>query len=93
MSDRTIQLRADLADQLESLAEAQNRSLNDLVNEMIHQYKSQSARADQLLALADGMKKADIAWREMPDASEIGRKAYEDAVYDQWLKTQSTDDE
>jgi hypothetical protein len=70
MSNRTISLRSDLVDRLETLAEQQGRSLDEVFSELLGSYASTpTSGGNWALALAEAMEAADIEWIDDPDAS------------------------
>lgn len=66
MSDRTITLRADLVKRLETLAERQGRSLNEVVGDMLTTFAPPPS-GNWALAVAEHMESADIDWVDNPD--------------------------
>jgi predicted transcriptional regulator len=90
MTERTITLRADLVERLESLAQAQGRSIDDVFGELLQQYPSPAA-GNWALAVAEGREAADIDWRDEPDASEHSREHFERHLREKWQRTQRSD--
>jgi predicted transcriptional regulator len=87
MTDRTITLRADLVERLESLAQRQARSLDEVLDELLNTYAPE-ARGNWALAVARGMEAADIDWIDDPDASVNSRAHFERHLREQWERTQ-----
>ncbi|MDZ4769177.1 MAG: hypothetical protein SGJ24_08620 [Chloroflexota bacterium] len=90
MTDRTITLRSDLVDRLETLAERQGRSLDDVFGELLNTY-APSDSGNWALAVAEGMETADINWIDDPDASLNSREHFQRHLREQWHSTQETD--
>ncbi len=92
MTDRTITLDSELVDRLETLAQTQGRSVDEVVEDLLGQYKPVS-RNNWALALAEGMEAADIDWRDEPDASERSSEQYKRHLSEQWSQSQGADSE
>lgn len=90
MTDRTITLRSDLVERLETLAERQGRSLDDVFGELLNTY-APSASGNWALAVAEGMEAADIDWIEDPDASVNSREHFQHHLREKWERTQKVD--
>jgi hypothetical protein len=76
MSERTITLRADLIERLESLAAGRN--LNEVVGDLLAQHTAvPPAKGNWALALARDMEAMDVEWLDEPDASLRSRENYE----------------
>jgi predicted transcriptional regulator len=88
MTDRTITLRSDLVERLETLAGQQGRTLDDVFGELLNSY-APVGRSNWALAVAEGMEAADVAWIDDPDASVNSRDYFERNLREQWEKTQS----
>ena len=88
MTDRTITLRSDLVERLETLAERQGRSLDEVFDELLNTY-APTAGGNWALVVAEGMEAADIAWIEDPDASMNSRDHFEQHLRERWERTQS----
>ncbi len=87
MTDRTIRLRSDLVERLETLAERQGRSLDDMGNELLEELLNTyapSASGNWALAVAQGMEAADIDWIDDPDASVNSREHFQRHLREQW---------
>jgi predicted transcriptional regulator len=69
MTNRTITLRADLAERLEDLARRQGRSIDEVFADLLNIYAPQ-AGGNWALAVAEGMEAADIDWIDDPNASQ-----------------------
>mgnify|MGYP000232793649 CR=1 FL=1 len=91
MNTRTITLPSDLVDRLESLAERQGRSVNDVLGEVLGSYVP-SSRTNWALAVAEGMEAADIDWIDEPHASTNTRADFERHLHEKWQRTQQDDD-
>ena len=93
MTDRTITLRSDLVERLETLAERQGRSLdevgNDLLSELLNTY-APTPSGNWALAVAEGMEAADIDWIDDPDASLNSRAHFQQHLREQWERTQNS---
>lgn len=70
MTDRTITLRSDLVERLETLAGRQGRTVDEIFGELLNSYAPVN-RGNWALAVAEGMEAADIDWIDDPDASAI----------------------
>lgn len=88
MTDRTITLRSDLVERLETLAGQQGRTLDDVFGELLNSY-APTGSSNWALAVAEGMEAADVAWIDDPDASMNSRDHFERHLREQWEKTQS----
>ena len=92
MTDRTITLRSDLVERLETLAEQQGRSLdevgNELLSELLNTYAPTSS-GNWALAVAEGMEAAEIDWIDDPDASLNSRAYFQQHLREQWERTQN----
>lgn len=89
MTDRTITLRSDLVERLETLAEQQGRSLDDVFDALLNSYVPASG-GTWASAVAEGMEAADIDWIDDPDASGRSRASFEQHLSEQWQRTQKT---
>ncbi len=89
MTDRTITLRSDLVERLETLAERQGRSLNEVFGELLNTY-APTASGNWALAVAEGMEAADIDWIDDPDASLNSRAHFQQHLREKWERTQNT---
>jgi predicted transcriptional regulator len=87
MTDRTITLRSDLVERLETLAQRQGRSLDEVFSEMLGTYAPTSG-GNWALAVAEGMEKADIDWIDDPDASANSREHFQRHLREKWQRTQ-----
>ena len=92
MTDRIITLRSDLVERLETLAQEQGRSLDDVFGDLLEQY-TPSPGGNWALAVAEAMEAADIDWRDDPDASTHSRKHFEKHLDEKWQHTQSSDND
>ena len=92
MTDRTITLRSDLVERLETLAEQQGRSLdevgNELLSELLNTYAPTSSR-ELGTGGCGGMEDADIDWIDDPDASLNSRADFQQHLREQWERTQN----
>lgn len=73
MTDRTITLQAELVERLESLADVQGRTMDEVLGDLLQQYAPR-AQGNWVLAVARGMEAADIDWIDDPDASANSRE-------------------
>jgi len=90
MTDRTISLRADLVDQLESLAQTEGKTVNEVFGELLERYTPPPTNINLALALAEAMENAPIDWRDEPDASERSREHFERYLTEKWQHTQNS---
>ena len=90
MTDRTITLRSDLVERLETLAEQQGRSLDDVFGELLGAYAPEYG-TNWALTVAEGMEAAEVDWRDDPEASENSRMHYERHLREKWQRTQTGD--
>jgi hypothetical protein len=90
MSARTITLRSDLVERLETLAGQQGRTIDEVFGELLNSYAPISG-GNWALSAAEGMEAADIGWIDDPDASMNSREHFERHLREQWKKTQSED--
>ena len=88
MTDRTISLRSDLVERLETLAERQGRSLDDVLGELLGSYAPVGG-SNWALAVAEGMEAADIDWIDDPEASVNSREHFERHLREKWQRTQN----
>jgi predicted transcriptional regulator len=91
MTDRTITLDSELVERLESLAQRQGRSLDDVIGEMLGHFVPVSG-SNWALAVAEGMEAADINWIDDPDASTNSRSNFERHLREKWERTQGNED-
>ncbi len=89
MTARTITLRSELVEQLEKLARAQGRTLDDVLRDLLEQYTPPGN--NWALTLAEEMEKADIDWIDEPNASAHSRDHFQQYNYEKWQRTQNTD--
>ncbi len=90
MTDRTITLRSDLVERLETLAVQQGRMIDDVFGELLNSYAPVGG-GNWALAVAEGMEAADIAWIDDPDASVNSRHDFERHLREQCDKVQHDD--
>lgn len=92
MAAKTITVRADLVERLESLAQIQGRSLDDVFEDLLEQYSA--LKPNWALSLAEAMEEADIDWQDESSLSEQSRRNFEQHTLDKWQRTQDemTDD-
>jgi len=88
MTDRTITLRSELVERMETLAERQGRTLDDLFSELLNTYAPTSG-GNWALAVAEGMEAADIDWIDDPDASVNSRAHFQQHLREKWERTQN----
>jgi predicted transcriptional regulator len=72
MTDRTITLRSELVERLESLAAQHGRSLDEIGNDLLSELldtRAPNQCGSWALAVAEGMEAAGIDWIDDPDAS------------------------
>ncbi|GAB4519257.1 MAG: hypothetical protein OHK0046_27830 [Anaerolineae bacterium] len=94
MAERTITLRAELVEQLETLAATQGRTLDDLLSDLVAAPQPISQPNNRwTVQVAEAMAAADIEWLDVPTLSEDSRKLYEEAQYQAWLRTQHHDEQ
>lgn len=93
MTDRTISLRADLVERLETLASDEGRSLDDVLGDSLQLYAATSG-SNWASALAQAMEEADdIEWKNEPDLSLRSREHFEEYAHQKWLRTQGLNSE
>jgi predicted transcriptional regulator len=90
MTDRTITLRSDLIERLETLAERQGRSLDEVFGELLNAY-APTPHGNWALAVAEGMEAADIDWIDDPAASVNSRAHFQQHLREKWARTQNND--
>ena len=88
MSTRTITLRSDLAERLEAIAKQQGRSIDDVLEELLHTYAPIS-NVNWALAVAEGMEAAEIAWIDDANASTNSGAHFEQHLQERWEQSQS----
>lgn len=88
MTDRIIALRSDLVERLESLAQQQGRSLDEMFGELLNTYAPVQS-GNWALAVAEGMEAADIDWIDDPDASAHSREHFERYLREKSQRNQS----
>lgn len=95
MADKTITLRADLVDRLETLASEQGRTVDALLEEMLPgKPPAPEKPKNWALAVVRAAEEANIEWEDLPGidaASESGNLYYEDR-YQRWLELQQRED-
>jgi hypothetical protein len=82
-------LRSDLVERLETLAERQGRSLDEVVGELLNTY-APAAGGNWALAVAEGMEAAEIDWIDDPDASLNSRAHFQQHLREKWERTQNS---
>lgn len=87
MTDRTITLRSDLVERLETLAEQQGRSVDEVFGELLNTY-APTAGGTWALAVAEGMEAAEIDWIDDPDASLNSRAHLQQHLRERWERMQ-----
>lgn len=87
MTDRTITLRSDLVERLETLAERQGRSLDEIFGELLNTYAPIKS-GNWALAVAEGMEAANIDWIDDPDASLNSLAQFQQHLRKKWERTQ-----
>ncbi len=90
MANKTINLRADLVERFEALAQAEGRTLDEVFGELLEQY-SKPAQKNWALAVAEGMEAEDIDWLDDQDASTNSRQNFEQHLREKWRHTQNSD--
>lgn len=88
MIGRTITLRSDLVERLETLAERQGQSLDEAFGELLNAY-APAAGGSWALAVAEGMEAADIDWIDEPDASLNSGAHFWQHLREKWERTQN----
>jgi predicted transcriptional regulator len=91
MISRTITLRSDLVERLETLAERQGRSLDEVFGDLLSTY-APAPGGNWALAVAEGMEAADIQWIDDPDASMNSRRDFERHLREKWRASQDAGD-
>lgn len=92
MSEKTITLRADLVERLETIAAAQGRSVDEVLDALIKPQMPSGAQTNWALALAETMAAERIDWQDEPELSARSRDAYQDGLYRCWQRSQQADD-
>ena len=87
MADRTITLRSDLIERLETLAERQGRSLDEVFGELLNTY-APTPHENWALAVAEGMETAVIDWIDDPAASVNSRGYFQQHLREKWERLQ-----
>jgi predicted transcriptional regulator len=94
MGNRTIELRSDLVERLETLAEYQGRSLDEVFGDLLSTYALPPASSNNwALAVAEGMEAADIQWLDDPGASANSCRDFKQHLYEKWRAAQDADGE
>ncbi len=88
MTYRTITLRPDLVERLETLAVRQGRSLDEVFGELLNTY-APTAGGNWALAVAQGMEATDIDWIDDPDASLNSRAHFQRHQREKWARTRN----
>ena len=93
MTDRMIALDSELADNLETLAREQGRSVNEVIGDFLKQHPTPEKPSGKnwAQALVERMEAADIDWVDEPNASENSREKFKQYAYEKWLRTQGSD--
>jgi predicted transcriptional regulator len=90
MAERTVTLRSDLVDRLETIAEQQARSVDEVLGDLLGLYVPPE-NGNWALAVAEAMEAADIDWIDDPDASVNSREEYKRYLQEKWQRSQQTD--
>lgn len=93
MTAHTISLRIDLIKRLRTLADHQGRSVDEVIGDMLDTYAPQPGNSNWAVAVAEGMRAADIDWIDDPDASVNSRAHFKDYLFEQWQRTQQMDED
>jgi hypothetical protein len=88
MTAKTITLRSDLVEQLESLARTQGRTLDEVFKDLLEQYSP--THPSWALTLAEAMEEADINWQEETALSAHSREHFEQNSFEKWRRAQDT---
>jgi metal-responsive CopG/Arc/MetJ family transcriptional regulator len=88
MADRTITLPSELLERLETLAERQGQSLDELFSDLLNLY-APIPSGNWALAVAEGMEAADIDWIDDPDASTNSGKYFQQHLREKWERAQN----
>ena len=91
MAEKTIRLRAELVDRLESLATAQGRSVDDVLTNLLAE--TEAPQNLWTMELIEAMADETIVWRDVPDLSESSRERFQQAQFERWQQTQLTDED
>ena len=83
MIEKSLTLRADLVERLESIALIEDRSVDDVVAALLEQQTPSEKSSNWALHLAETMAAANIVWQDVPELSASSRDVYQDAVYRQ----------
>jgi predicted transcriptional regulator len=94
MTDKTITLQSELVERLETLAQDQGRTVDEVLGEILEHYPPTDppiAKGNWALAVAEGMEAADIDWHDEPEASTRSRQYFEQHMLEKWYRTQTSE--
>jgi predicted transcriptional regulator len=91
MTKQAIILKSELIERLETLAEGQGLSLDDMIGKLLSSYVPERP-GNWALAVAEGMEAAEIDWIDDPEASAVTGKTYKDHLHEKWRRTQEDDE-
>jgi hypothetical protein len=86
MAAKTITVRADLVERLESLAQIQGRTLDDVFEDLLEQYSA--LKPNWAFSLAEAMEETDIDWQDEASLSEHSQRNFEQDAFDKWQRAQ-----
>ena len=86
MAAKTITVRADLVERLETLAQIQGRTLDDVFEDLLEQYST--LKPNWAFSLAEAMEEADIDWQDESSLSEQSQRNFEQHSFDKWQRAQ-----
>lgn len=81
MSETTISLRSDLVERLQTLAQEQGRTVDEVFDELLEQYPRKSSSDNWAFEVAQAMEDADIDWLDEPDLSARSRENFKQSVH------------
>lgn len=88
MTAKTITLRSDLVERLETLARTQGRTLDEVFKDLLEQYSP--TNPNWALTLAEAMEEEDIDWQDEASVSAHSRAHFEQNAFEKWQRAQNT---
>jgi hypothetical protein len=92
MAEKTITLRADLIERLETLAKAKGRSVDEVLDTLLESQMPSGTQANWAVRLAETMAAEEIDWQDEQELSTRSRDAFQDDLYRRWQRSQRADD-
>lgn len=88
MTAKTITLRSDLVERLETLAQTERRTLEEVFKDLLEQYSP--TNPGWALTLAEAMEEEDIDWQDEASLSTRSREHFKQQAFEKWQHAQNT---